>query len=209
MEEILKVSFARQGSWRVRKYWESNLFLLSLVPWQPKLPREEGVGMGVGDDEISEREGRGRERGGKPTAQSWGGTGSFCGHRWPQSWSTLSLALSSLLYEPNYPISTVQDGFPSPASLAFLKCLYVTSLNLDSKSTLQPKSPHTQEWKKHLKPPPRSGSHLRLATKALNVAQASTDVGQVSINWQLHVGWKGTKTIYEGGRQGYLQQGRN
>lgn len=68
----------------MRKYWESNLFLLSLVPWQPKLPREEGeegVGVEVGDDEISEREGRGRERGGKPTAQSWGGTGSFCGQR--------------------------------------------------------------------------------------------------------------------------------
>lgn len=68
----------------MRKYWESNLFLLSLVPWQPKLPREEGeegVGVGVGDDEISEREGRGRERGGKPTAQSRGVTGSFCGQR--------------------------------------------------------------------------------------------------------------------------------
>lgn len=61
-------------------------------------------------------------------------------------------------------------------------------------------SPHTQEQKKHLKSPPRSGSHLRLATRALNVARASTDVGQVSINWQLHVDWKGTKTIYEGGR---------
>lgn len=165
-EGISKAKSARQGSWRVRKDSESNLFLFSLVPSNVNWPR-------------------------KPVAQPWGGTGSSCGQRWKHPCSGLFMAIPSLLYDPNHIISTVLRWVPT---LCLLTCILKILLCNISELAFQ-KHPSTHEsprsrTKKHLKLPPRSGSRLRLVTKAWNIAWASTDVGQVSINWNLYVDWK-------------------